>query len=153
MLPAAAQQEQEQQPAVIHLQILHRKHHAVTSSKSKGSNGSNDCSSSYCSSSKTIETSSSQLDLARLEEQHAVKVLKLLTRRDNEGPSEDEYEESVTQVRRVTMLYEIGVLAVLRECCQTNGGIKAGAYLCCRCCSFRLATMYGSLLKAQVGMG
>uniref|UniRef100_A0A383V8J0 Uncharacterized protein n=1 Tax=Tetradesmus obliquus TaxID=3088 RepID=A0A383V8J0_TETOB len=87
---AQGQPKGEQQPAVIHLQILHRRHrHSKPISSPDGSSSS---------SIKTIETSSSQLDLARLEEQHAVKILKLLTTHDCEVPGEDQYEEAVMQL-------------------------------------------------------
>lgn len=91
---AQGQPKGEQQPAVIHLQILHRRPRIRNSRPTS----SPDSSSSSNSSTKTIETSSSQLDLARLEEQHAVKILKLLTTHDCEVPGEDQYEEAVMQL-------------------------------------------------------
>jgi hypothetical protein len=100
--PAAAEQTNEQQLATIHLQIIHHQHFKSSkhssSNPSSTSTGGNGNSSSSNSSTKTIETSSSQLDLARLEEQHGVKVLKLLTTQGSEVPCEDDYEEAVMQL-------------------------------------------------------
>jgi hypothetical protein len=97
-LSAAAEQKNEQQLATIHLQIIHQRHLGPRKHNSSNPFSNSTSGNSTTSSTKTIETSSSQLDLARLEEQHGVKILKLLTTQDSEAPVEDEYEEAVMQI-------------------------------------------------------
>jgi hypothetical protein len=118
-LSAAAEQKTEQQLATIHLQIIHHQRHLGSSKRNSSNPSSNSTSSNNnINSTETIETSSSELDLARLEEQHVVKILKLLTTQGSATPNEDEYEEAVMQVLQLQGGDHVWLIA------QSTGGQK-----------------------------
>jgi hypothetical protein len=58
------------------------------------------------------------LDLARLEEQHGVKIVKLLTTQGSEAPGEADYEEAVMQVLQLQGGEHVWLIAKSTGGCQ-----------------------------------